>query len=135
MQLQILKNTAFCVALHFGFGIATEVPKGIRRCMLQKLPKNRLCLRPGLTTVSLLLLTLHLPCLGQRRLPKVCQLWILQQEKEPPQVARSRQKKKERNQTRRKKQTMRMPTRRMKKRIWIKYCRYSRRKTDTHFSL
>ena len=39
------------------------------------------------------------------------------QEKEPPQVARSREMKKERNRTRREKQTMRMPMRRMKKRM------------------
>ena len=45
----------------------------------------------------------------------------LQQEKEPPQVARSGQKKKERNRTRRKKQTMRTATKRRRKRIWIKY--------------
>ena len=40
-----------------------------------------------------------------------------------PQVARSMQKKKERNRTRRKKQTMRLATRSRKMRIWIKYWR------------
>ena len=50
------------VAFHSGFWIATEVTKGTRRCMLQKPPRNGFCLRPSLTTVSLLLLSLHLPC-------------------------------------------------------------------------
>ena len=34
--------------------ILTEVTKGTRRCMLQKQRGDRLCLRPPLTTVSLL---------------------------------------------------------------------------------
>ena len=58
MHIGILKNTSFCVAFHSGFGIATEVTKGTRRCMLQKPPKNKMCLRPPLMKVSLL----HLPC-------------------------------------------------------------------------
>ena len=62
MHLGILKNTGYCVAFHSGFKIATEVTKRTRRCMLHKPPKNRLCLRPPLTTMSLLLLRLHLPC-------------------------------------------------------------------------
>ena len=46
MQLGILNNTGFCLVFNSGFGLVMEVRKGTRRCMLQKLPKNRLCLRP-----------------------------------------------------------------------------------------
>ena len=67
MHIGILKNTGSFLAFHSVFGIATEVTKGTRRCMLQKLTKNRLCLRPPLMTVSLL----HLPCLRLRRLRKL----------------------------------------------------------------
>ena len=62
MHLGILKKSGHCVAFHSRFLIATKVAKGTRRCMLQKPPKNRLCLRPPLTTVSLLRLSLNVPC-------------------------------------------------------------------------
>ena len=135
MQLGILKNTALCVAFYSGFGIATEVTKGTRRCMLHRRPKKRECLRPALTTLNLLLLSRHLSCQRGRRRPKLCQLGVLHQEKEPPQVARSRQKKKETHRTRRKKRTMRMLTRRMLKGIWMGTRDTAEAEAGTHLSL
>ena len=64
MQLEILKNTGFCLAFHSGFWIGTQATKGTRRCMWQKPPKDKLCLTPPVTTMSVLLLTRHLPCLS-----------------------------------------------------------------------
>ena len=71
MRIGILKNTSFCVAFHSGLDIATKFAKGTRRCMLQEPPKNRLCLRPPLTAVSLLRLSLHLPCPSCRKPPQL----------------------------------------------------------------
>ena len=125
MQLGILKKTGFCMAFHFGFWIATKVRKGSRRCMLQKPQEQIVSEAPvddGETTTTR-------PAPTLLKLTKTAQLMpirVLQHEKDPPQVARSRQKKKERNRTRPKKRTMRMATRRMKKRIWIKYWGRSR---------
>ena len=60
MHIEVPKNTGFCVVFQSGFVIATEVNKGTKSCMLQKPPKNRLCLRPPVVTLSVL----HLPCPG-----------------------------------------------------------------------
>ena len=60
-----------------------RVYQNTRRFMLQKHTKNRLCLRPVSMEVSLL----HLHCPRLRRLPKLCQLRVLRQKKEPPQLA------------------------------------------------
>ena len=62
MHLGIVKKSGFCVVFHAVLWIATEVKKGTRRSKLHKPPPNRLCLRPPLTTVSVLRLSLHLTC-------------------------------------------------------------------------
>ena len=61
-----------------------------------------------------------------KKTAKVIQIRVLQPEREPPRVARSRQKEKRRNGTSPRNQTTTMPTRRRKKRIRSKNWRPSR---------